>query len=97
MNMTISDSKISDIITPKVGAYIKVEFDPLFTGGDYSGVGEFVFIPVSLVDAFCEESPEDFEGALGLAFTKVTKQDAMHIVNYVSDETYDHQGELIEV
>lgn len=76
-------------------AHIKVEYDPRYTGGDYTDVGDFAYIPVTLVDAFCKEG-HDFEDALGLAFTKVTKQDAMHIVHYTSDEHFDHQGEPIE-
>ena len=74
--------------------HIRVEYDPLYTGGDYAGVGEFVLIPLSLIEEFSKQDP-DGEDGVHLAFTKVTKLDGMHIVHYSLDEHYNQDGELI--
>lgn len=74
--------------------HIRVEYDPLYTGGDYAGVGESVLIPLSLIEEFSKQDPDGNDG-VHLAFTKVTKLDGMHIVHYSLDEHYNQDGELI--
>jgi len=75
--------------------HIGVEFDPLYTGGDYDGVAQLVFIPLSLIQEFASQSSDGDDG-VDLAFTKVTKLDSMHIVSYKLDEHYNQNGELVE-
>jgi hypothetical protein len=75
--------------------HLRVEYDPLYTGGDYNGVGKFVLIPLSLIEEFAKQDPDGDDG-VELAFTKVTKLDCMHIVHYTLDEQYNQDGELIE-
>ena len=75
--------------------HIRVEYDPLYTGGDYPGVGEFVFIPLSLIAQLAKQGP-DGEDGVELAFTKYTTMDCMHIVSYTLDEYYDQDGERVE-
>ena len=72
--------------------FVKVEYDPVFFGGEYSGVGTFVLIPLSLVVAAAAECDDYVE----LAFRKHTKLDSMHIIHYTLDEQYDENGKLIE-
>lgn len=74
--------------------FIRVEFDPQYTGGDYSGSGQFALIPVKLIEKMAEQDP-NFGDGVGQAFTKVTKLDCMHIVHYTTDEHYDKSGEMI--
>ncbi len=81
--------------------YVQVEYDTTYTGGDYNGVGSFVYIPEKLIEAAHTElskigAPSDYEDALHLAFRKQTHLDSMHIVHYDSDERYTQDGELIE-
>lgn len=74
--------------------HIKVEYDPLYTGGDYAGTGQFVLIPLSVIEASKAETSAD--DVVGLAFRKHTKQDSMHIIHYTMDEVYNQAGELID-
>ena len=64
--------------------YFEVEFDLEYTGGDYSGVGDTVLIPV------CNE--DDIEES----FEKQTGHSRIHVIYYTLDEVYDEDGELIE-
>jgi len=76
--------------------HIKVEYDTSYTGGNYSDVGDFAYIPVSLIDAFIDESHDEcFETALHAAFRKLTHLDSMHIVNFNSEERFTESGEAI--
>jgi len=74
--------------------HIRVEYDTAYTGGNYNGVGEFAYIPLSLVEAFAEQD-QDGDDCVELAFTKITKLDSMHIIHYTMDEQYNQDGELI--
>lgn len=74
--------------------HIQVEYDPLYTGGDYTGVGQFALVPISLIDA-CEKVT-GAEDVVAMAFRKHTKLDSMHIIHYTKDEIYDQHGDLIE-
>jgi hypothetical protein len=63
---------------------IKVEYDKNFSGGDYSGVGQMMYLPVDFIEAA--------DGDVGCAFEKVTKIDCRHIVYFNLDEIYDIHG-----
>jgi len=75
--------------------HIRVEYDPLYTGGDYEGVGQVVFIPLSLIEELAKQDPDGDDG-VELAFTKQTTMDCMHIISYTLDEHYNQDGELVE-
>lgn len=62
--------------------YVKVEWDPEYNGGDYSGVGNFALIPV------CDDVPAAFE--------KQTGHPRVHIVHYSEDELHDGDGNLLD-
>lgn len=59
--------------------YVLVEFDRAYTGGDYNGVGQQVYVPY---DARVEErmSPTEAEQVLFESFTRVTGLPPVHIV-----------------
>jgi hypothetical protein len=75
--------------------HIRVEYDPLYTGGDYEGVGQVVFIPLSLIEELANQD-QDGDDGVELAFTKQTTMDCMHIISYTLDEHYNQDGELVE-
>jgi hypothetical protein len=91
---TAIDRHARDVLAERQ-VHIRVEYDPLYIGGDYNGVGRFVLIPLSLVDDYAKADPDGDDG-VELAFTKITKQDCTHIVHYTLDELYNQDGELIE-
>jgi hypothetical protein len=64
--------------------FFRVEYDLSFRGGDYSGTGEFAYVPFALIagDAL---SPEQ-------AFARHTGIDAAHVVHYTLDEAFDDEG-----
>lgn len=70
---------------------VRVEYDPSFWGGDYDGVGQFVHIPLSLIEECALQDPDGDDG-VELAFTKCTTQDCIHIIHYTPDELYDQRG-----
>ena len=74
---------------------IRVEYDPRYTGGEYHGVGQVVLIPLSLIEGFAKQD-SDGDDSVELTFTKVTKLDCMHIINYMLDDHYNQDGELVE-
>lgn len=63
----------------------KVEYDTSFFGGDYSGVGNMVYIP----------SDDDID--IREMFQRMTGIDPVHIVHIPLDETYTIDGELLEL
>ena len=69
-----------------VPAFIRVEYDRNYYGGDYGGVGNFAFLPE---DGLTDEN-------LKQRFEEQTGLDPRNIVNYTFDETYDSDGELLE-
>ena len=73
--------------------HIRVEYDPLFCGGDYNGTGRFALIPLDLIEKFNAESEGD---GVDLAFSKTTKIDSMHIVSYSMNELFDENGNPVE-
>lgn len=68
------------------GPHIRFEYDLGFTGGEYSGVGNFAHVPLSLAD---ETSPEE-------AFERHTGYGRIHIIHYSPDELYTAGGERYE-
>lgn len=67
--------------------HFRVEYDPAFTGGEYHGVGQFAYVPLSLVDEGL--SPEE-------AFTRHTGLAAVHMIHYTLDEPVTALGERFE-
>ena len=67
--------------------HFRVEYDLSFTGGEYSGVGQFAYVPLSLVDEGL--SPEE-------AFTRHTGLAAFHTIQYTLDEPVTALGERFE-
>jgi len=73
--------------------HIQVEYDTTYTGGEYSGTGETVLIPLDLIEAFEKEGSDE---PVDAAFRKLTHMDSMHIVSYSLDELYNEHGERVE-
>lgn len=67
--------------------HFKIEFDLNFFGGDYSNVGDFVYIPEDFVDQ--HQSIES-------AFVAFTDHSEKHIVCTYEDERVDADGNNIE-
>ena len=68
-------------------AHFRVEYDLSFTGGEYNGVGQFAYVPLSLVDEGL--SPEE-------AFTRHTGLAAVHLIHYALDEPVTAEGGRFE-
>ena len=62
----------------------KVEFDPTFFGGNYTGQGNQVLVPEELVQ----------EVGMSAAFLKTTGHDPANIVHYAEDVRFDSKGLL---
>jgi hypothetical protein len=67
--------------------YIRVEYDKSFSGGDYSGVGTFAFVPQSLVSEL---------GSVEAAFEKAAGVNRIHMIHYTVDVLYDAQGRFVD-
>lgn len=67
--------------------HIKVEFDLNYSGGEYSGVGATVLIPVS--NLALDEKDWNVEAA----FEKQTGYSRIHIIHYTLDDIFDEKGE----
>lgn len=65
----------------------KVEYDVNFFGGDYSGVGEFAYIPLD----------DELELSHSELFCLMTGVDPVHVIHIPLDETYTIDGELKEL
>jgi hypothetical protein len=63
---------------------VRVEYDLGFWGGDYSGVGQFAYVPFEAVGA---------RGSVEEAFFYQTGHDPAHVIHYAPDEVYDQHGE----
>lgn len=72
---------------------VRVEYDLAYWGGDYAGVGKFIYIPMALVDSMRGATTED--DLVDMASRKLTHQDSAHIIHYSLDELYDQDGEPI--
>lgn len=66
--------------------FIKVEYDPEYTGGDYHKIGEMSLLPLDE----CEKK------GVEVTFSRWMDLDPIHIVHYSLDEHYNALGELIE-
>jgi hypothetical protein len=66
--------------------FFKVEYDQDYTGGNYSGVGDFAMVPVGLAILV----------GVNQAFKEITGEDPIHIVHFNTDEWYDEDGKLLE-
>lgn len=64
-------------------AFIRVEYDPEYCGGNYTKVGKFVNVP--------SEAAHDIESA----FEKQTGLPRDCIVFYTTDEYFDENGDYI--
>jgi len=64
---------------PKIKTFIMVEYDEKYTGGNYHGVGKFVFLPSNVPNI--EE-----------AFEKMTELSRVHIVKCNPDDLYNRYG-----
>lgn len=69
-------------------AYVRVEFDLDYSGGNYAGVGQQVYVPIRLV--------EDCLGNVEQAFAEYTGFKAQHVIHYNLDELFDAQGNCWE-
>lgn len=69
------------------GECIRVEYDPEYEGGNYSGVGQFAYIPVKMLEA---TQGETFESKVEIAFEKITGYFKKNIIHY-SDEIFPKQ------
>jgi hypothetical protein len=64
--------------------HYKVEFDPTFFGGDYTGQGNQALIPEQLVE----------EVGMSAAFLKTTGHNPANIVHYAEDLRFNTDGTL---
>jgi hypothetical protein len=69
------------------GPHVRIEYDLAYEGGDYSVVGQFAYVPASLVEELVD---------LEAAFEAMTGYDRNHIIHYSPDELYDAEGNLWE-
>ena len=74
--------------TPPRVKCVRVEYDLNFWGGDYSGVGQFAYIPL---DAISRLRGKNDDKRLRTAFT-VLVGNPEHIIHYTFDEPVDQDG-----
>lgn len=65
---------------------VRFEYDMNYTGGNYSGVGQFAYVPIIL----CKD------GNYEEAFRQYTGIDPIHIINYSTDELFNEDGTPLE-
>jgi hypothetical protein len=70
----------------KVPAFVRVEYDRNYYGGDYHGVGDFAFLAE---DGLTDDNLKEH-------FKDQTGFDPRNIISYTFDETYDSDGELLD-
>jgi hypothetical protein len=68
-------------------SFYKVEFDPSYQGGDYTGQGNHVLVPEDQVIQF----------GMGAAFEAVTGHSRVNIVHYSEDLRFDKTGAEIQI
>lgn len=76
--------------------FVRVRFDPLYTGGVYQGSGQYAYLPLDLVQAMALEDPDGDDG-VARAFTETTRLDARHTLDYSLSELYNQHGEVVEL
>ena len=69
------------------GHHQKIEYDLTYTGGNYSSVGQFAYIPHALIDSL---------GSVEAAFEIKTGHDRQHIICTYDEEVYDSKGRQIK-
>ena len=67
---------------------VQVEYDLHYSGGDYSSVGNYAYIPHEVIDRL---PGKDMDRKLRTVFT-VLVGDSHHIIHYTFDEVYDQEG-----
>jgi hypothetical protein len=78
--------EICALTVPELGLNelcIKVEYDPTFEGGDYCGIGSFVYIPWKYIEAI-EQQLLPGSDSIGAAFEYVTGIAQHHIITVYS-------------
>jgi hypothetical protein len=68
---------------------VRVEWDLNYSGGNYSDVGNFVYIPLDMID---RQKGRSEQSKLEKAFRQMTGQDPVHIVHWSPDEVFDQDG-----
>lgn len=76
--------------------HYRVEYDKNYSGGDYSDVGEFVYIPELEVKERQRVDGLSEENALSQAFEEATGLNRRCIIHFPSDERFDSEGNSIE-
>jgi hypothetical protein len=71
---------------PNLAPHIRVEYDTHYTGGDYTDVGDYAYIPSALVEQMGVER----------AFYKTTDINSIHIVHWSADELFTAAGDSFE-
>ncbi len=69
--------------------FFVVEYDKKYFGGDYSDVGNFVYIPLAALDSICL----DEQAKVNWAFRAKLNLDPQHIIHYNLDELYTRTGD----
>jgi hypothetical protein len=64
--------------------YIKIEYDKYYSGGEYSSIGNFVYIPLQSIE----------EDEIERAFELYTGLSPLHIIHYSPDELYTETGDF---
>jgi hypothetical protein len=80
----LRDEPTHVIPIPNKTPCIRVEYDLDFAGGNYSGVGQFAYVPLNDIG----HAPDAVEAA----FEKLTGHGRVHIVHYCPDKTFDEDG-----
>lgn len=90
-----ADGYFEDLDERPEGACFRVEYDPRYYGGDYSGSGEAAYVSCREYDKLravgVDESP-----AVRTLFKKATGIDPVHIVHYNVDEQFTEDGDPFE-
>lgn len=73
--------------------HVCVEWHPSHFGGHFSGNGVQALIPLEMIQTKAKDS--DIPNAVKDCFQNLTKQDPIHITNYVLNHVYNQQGEKI--
>lgn len=78
-------------------SHIQVEWSPNFFGGDFSDVGQFVYIPYQQMVNLKNNRPKwNMDKVVKVLFESITGRHHRHIVHFSLDDVYDKDGELIE-
>jgi hypothetical protein len=70
--------------------YVQFEYDLTYTGGDYSGVGQHVYVPFYVIEPHLGD-----EKLVRHAFREHTYIDPIHIIHYQVDQLYTKDGKML--